>query len=45
MTSVLLFIPLFLMVILYGSVIHSLKIGMKMDIAAVEGLSFILYIN
>ncbi|VDK48369.1 unnamed protein product [Anisakis simplex] len=37
MTSVLLLIPLFLMIALYGSVIHSLKMGMKMDIAAVEG--------
>ncbi|VDM43934.1 unnamed protein product [Toxocara canis] len=40
MTSVLLLIPLFLMIALYGSVIHSLKMGMKLDIAAVGGSIF-----
>lgn len=40
MTSVLLLIPLFLMIVLYGSVIHSLKMGMKMDIAAIVGSIF-----
>ncbi|KAM3722498.1 Cholecystokinin receptor type [Dirofilaria immitis] len=31
MTSVLLLIPLCIMIVLYGSVIHSLRLGMKMD--------------
>lgn len=36
MTVVLLVIPLVLMTVLYGSVISSLRSGLKMDIAAIE---------
>ena len=36
MTVVLLVIPLVLMTVLYGSVIKSLRSGLKMDIAAIE---------
>lgn len=36
MTIVLLAIPLILMTILYGSVIKSLRSGIRMDIAAIE---------
>lgn len=36
MTMVLLVIPLVIMVVLYSSVIGSLKNGIKMDIAAIE---------
>lgn len=36
MTVVLLVIPLVLMTVLYGSVINSLRSGLKMDIAAIE---------
>lgn len=36
MTMVLLVIPLVIMIVLYSSVISSLKDGIKMDIAAIE---------
>lgn len=39
MTMVLLIIPLVIMTVLYASVISSLKLGIKMDIAANEILS------
>ncbi|CAJ0580669.1 unnamed protein product, partial [Mesorhabditis spiculigera] len=37
MTLVLLMVPLILMTVLYGQVIRSLRVGIRMDIAATEG--------
>ncbi|CAJ0941318.1 unnamed protein product, partial [Mesorhabditis belari] len=37
MTMVLLLVPLILMTVLYGQVIRSLRVGIRMDIAATEG--------